>query len=133
MINLHPAPPGGPTGSWQEVIWALIDNKADAAGAMMHVVTPQLDRSPVVTYCLFSIRGEPFDEYWRKEDRNTLFRLIRQHELAREFPLITFTLQSLSRGAISVKEHKVTDAQGRPISGYDLTTRVDEEVKLTLR
>jgi folate-dependent phosphoribosylglycinamide formyltransferase PurN len=31
MINLHPAPPGGPTGSWQEVIWALIQNEAETA------------------------------------------------------------------------------------------------------
>lgn len=133
MINLHPAPPGGPTGTWQEVIRALIDSKADVAGAMMHVVTTELDKGPVVTYCLFSIKGEPFAPYWRKEDRNTLFRLIRQHELAREFPLITFTLQSLSRGEVSVKEQKVTDAQGRPINGYDLTGRVDEELKKILR
>jgi phosphoribosylglycinamide formyltransferase-1 len=133
MINLHPAPPGGPTGSWQEVIWALVYSKAYAAGAMMHVVTPELDKGPVVSYCLFSIKGEPFAGYWRKEDRNTLFRLVRQYELAREFPLITFTLQSLSRGEVSVKGQKVTDAQGRPISGYDLTRPVDEEVKKTLR
>lgn len=133
MINLHPAPPGGPAGSWQQVIWALIDSKADAAGAMMHVVTPELDKGPVVSYCLFSIKGEPFAEYWRKDDRNTLFQLIRQRELAREFPLITFTLQSLSRGEVSVKEQKVIDAQGRPISGYDLTKQVDEKVKKLLK
>jgi folate-dependent phosphoribosylglycinamide formyltransferase PurN len=60
MINLHPAPPGGPVGSWQEVIRTLIDNRADTAGAMMHLVTPELDRGPVVSYCLFSIKGEPF-------------------------------------------------------------------------
>jgi phosphoribosylglycinamide formyltransferase-1 len=107
----------------------LIDSKADAAGAMMHVVTPELDRGPVVSYCLFSIKGKPFAKYWRKEDRNTLFRVIRQHELAREFPLITFTLQSLSRGELSIRERRVIDAQGRPISGYDLTQRVDEQVK----
>jgi len=133
MINLHPAPPGGPAGSWQEVIWALIDSKADTAGAMIHVVTPELDKGPVVSYCLFSIKGEAFAQYWRKDDRNTLFGLIRQHELAREFPLITLTLQSLSRGEVTVKERKVIDAQGRPISGYNLTQRVDEEVKKILR
>jgi len=132
MINLHPAPPGGPAGSWQEVIWALIDSKADTAGAMIHVVTPELDKGPVVSYCLFSIKGEAFAQYWRKDDRNTLFGLIRQHELAREFPLITLTLQSLSRGEVTVKERKVIDAQGRPISGYNLTQRVDEEVKKIL-
>ena len=133
MINLHPAPPGGPTGSWQEVIWALIKNKAETAGAMMHLVTPELDRGPVVSYCLFSIKDEPFAEYWRKDDKNMLFRLVRQHELAREFPLITLTLQSLSRGEVSIKDRKVIDAQGKLISGYNLSGRIDKEVKKNLR
>ena len=129
MINLHPAPPGGPAGSWQEVIWALIQNRVETAGAMMHLVTPELDRGPVVSYCLFSIKGEPFARYWRKDDKNMLFRLTRQHELAREFPLITLTLQSLSRGEVSIKSGIVIDAQGKLISGYNLSGKVDEEVK----
>ena len=133
MINLHPAPPGGPTGSWQEVIWTLIQNKADTAGAMMHLVTPELDRGPAVSYCLFSIKGEPFTEYWRKDDKNMLFRLIRQHELAREFPLIILTLQALSRGEVGIKDRRVIDAQGKLISGYNLSGRIDEEVKKNLR
>ena len=133
MINLHPAPPGGPTGSWQEVIWTLIQNKADTAGAMMHLATPELDRGPAVSYCLFPIKGEPFAEYWRKGDKDMLFRLIRQHELAREFPLIILTLQSLSRGEVGIKDKRVIDAQGKLISGYNLSDRIDEEVKKNLR
>jgi phosphoribosylglycinamide formyltransferase-1 len=133
MINLHPAPPGGPTGSWQEVIRALIQNKADTAGAMMHLVTPELDRGPAVSYCIFSIKGEPFAEYWRKDDKNLLFRLIRQHELAREFPLIILTLQALSRGEVSIKDGRAIDAKGKLISGYNLSGKVDEEVKKSLR
>ena len=129
MINLHPAHPGGPTGSWQEVIWALIQNKAATTGAMMHLVTPELDRGPVISYCLFSIKGEPFSEYWRKDDKKMLFRLIRQHELVREFPLITLTLQALSRGDVGIKDGTVIDAQGKTISGYNLSGKVDEEVK----
>jgi phosphoribosylglycinamide formyltransferase-1 len=133
MINLHPAPPGGPTGSWQEVIWTLIQNKADRAGAMMHLVTPELDRGPAVSYCLFSIKGDPFAEYWRRDNKDMLFRLIRQHELAREFPLIILTLQSLSRGEVGIKDRRVIDAQGKPIGGYNLSSKVDEEVKKNLR
>ena len=129
MINLHPAPPGGPTGSWQEVIWTLIQNKAETAGAMIHLATPELDRGPVISYCLFSIKGEPFTEYWRRDDKDMLFRLIRQHELAREFPLIILTLQALSRGEVSIKDRRVIDAQGKLISGYNLSSRIDEEVK----
>ncbi|HEU65272.1 MAG TPA: phosphoglycerate transporter [Chloroflexi bacterium] len=128
MINLHPAPPGGPTGSWQEVIWTLIQNKAETAGAMMHLVTPELDRGPVVSYCLFSIKDDPFTEYWLKDNKDMLFRLIRQHELVREFPFITLTLQSLSRGEVGIKDGRVIDAQGRLISGYNLSDKVDKEV-----
>lgn len=133
MINLHPAPPGGPTGSWQEVIWTLIQNKADIAGAMIHLVTPELDRGPVISYCLFSIKSDPFTEYWRKDNKDMLFRLIRQHELAREFPLITLTLQALSRGKVGIKDRRVIDAQGKLIDGYNLSSKVDEEVKKSLR
>jgi hypothetical protein len=61
-----------------------------------------------------------------------LFRLIRQHELAREFPLIILTLQSLSRGEVSIKDGRVIDAQGKLISGYNLSGKADEEVKKSL-
>ena len=64
MINLHPAAPGGPAGTWQEVIWQLIGNEAEETGVMMHMVTPKLDKGPPVAYCTFQIRGEPFDRYW---------------------------------------------------------------------
>jgi phosphoribosylglycinamide formyltransferase-1 len=146
MINLHPAPPGGPSGTWQEVIWTLIQNKAGTAGAMMHLATPELDKGPPVTYCTFPIRGKPFDTYWREikgqpteeikkkqGENNSLFKLIRQHELAREFPLIILTLQALSQGEVSIKDRRVIDTQGKLISGYDLSGKVDEEVKKSLR
>lgn len=129
MINLHPAPPGGPVGSWQEVIWDLIQNKAQKAGAMIHLVTPELDRGPVVAYCAFPIKGEPFDPYWQKDDKDMLFQLIRQHELAREFPLIISTLKALSQREISIRGGKVIDAQGKTINGYDLSEKVNNAVK----
>jgi phosphoribosylglycinamide formyltransferase-1 len=133
MINLHPAPPGGPAGSWQEVIWALIQNKAETAGAMMHLVTPELDKGPVISYCLFSIKDEPFAGYWQRDNKDMLFRLIRQHELAREFPLIILTLQALSRGEVDIKDGRIIDAQGKLISGYNLSGKVNEEVQKSPR
>ncbi len=129
MINLHPAPPHGPVGSWQEVISALIENKADKAGAMMHLVTPELDRGPVVSYCLFPIKGEPFEPYWQKDDKNMLFKLIRHHELAREFPLIISTLKAFSQGEIAIQEGKVIDTQGNAIHEYDLTEEINQAVE----
>ncbi len=142
MINLHPAAPGGPSGSWQEVIWQLIDNKAQQTGVMMHLVTSELDKGPPVTYCTFSIRGEPFDRYWeemeghpieeikkRQGENNPLFKLIRQHGLAREFPLITSTIKAFSQSRIKIIDGKVVDADEKPIRKYNLTDEIDKLVE----
>jgi len=133
MINLHPAPPGGPKGSWQEVIWQLIENKSDKAGAMMHLVTPKLDEGPVVAYCLFSIVDEPFKEYWQKGDKQKLFHLIRQHELVREFPLIISTLKAFSEKQIGIKDGRVVDDKGKLIEGYDLSDAVNQATPAVLK
>ena len=146
MINVHPAAPGGPVGTWQEVIWELIDNDAQETGVLMNLVTPELDKGPPVTYCTFPIRGEPFDQYWNEikgrpleEMRrtqgasNSLFKLIRQHGLAREFPLIIATLKAFSEGKVKISlDKQAVDAEGRPISGYNLTDEIDAQVKEVL-
>ena len=49
FMNLHPALPTGPKGTWQEVIWQLIREGADEQGAMMHIVTPEWDRGAALT------------------------------------------------------------------------------------
>ena len=145
MINLHPAAPGGPTGTWQEVIWQLMENRAQVTGVMMHLVTPELDQGPAVTYATFAIRGKPFDKYWsevegqplgeiKKQGENSpLFKLIREHGLAREFPLIISTLKAFSQGKIKITaDKKVSDAEGKPISGYNLTDEIDKIARETI-
>ena len=142
MINLHPAAPGGPKGSWQEVIWQLIEAKAETTGVMMHLVTPKLDEGPPATYCTFPIRGKPFDEYWREieeqsiaeikrkqGENNRLFKLIRRHGLAREFPLIIATLKAFSQGKVRIDKGKMVGTDGKPIKGYNLTDEIDEQIK----
>ena len=146
MINLHPAAPGGPAGTWKEVIWELIESKSKSTGVMMHLVIPELDKGPAVTYCTFPIRGKPFDKYWEEitgqptakikseqgED-NPLFQLIRQYGYTRELPLITATIKSFSKGKVRITTDKqVADAEGRPINGYNLTAEIDELVKTAL-
>ncbi|MBI4285346.1 MAG: phosphoglycerate transporter [Chloroflexi bacterium] len=142
MINLHPAAPGGPAGIWQEVIWQLIEQKAERTGVMMHLVTPELDKGPPVTYCTFSIRGKPFDGLWqeiagrpiaeikRQEgEANHLFQAIRRHGLARELPLIVYTIKAFSEGKVRITtDKKVVDARGNSVSGYDLTAEIDRQV-----
>ncbi len=142
MINLHPAAPGGPKGSWQEVIWQLIETKAKETGVMMHLVTPELDEGPPAAYCNFSIRGEPFDKYWREiegqsieeikrgqGESNRLFKLIRRQGLAREFPMIIATLKAFSRGKVRIRRGRVVGADGRPIKGYNLTREINRLLK----
>jgi len=142
MLNLHPAAPGGPAGTWQEVIWKLIETGTGETGVMMHLVTPELDKGPPVTYCTFPIRGEPFDPYWaeirgrsigsvqtEEGEGNRLFQTIRRHGLAREFPLIIATLKSLSEGKVRIEEGRVISASGEAIAGYDLTSEIDDALK----
>ena len=144
MINLHPAAPDGPTGTWQEVIWQLLDNEAQETGVMMHLVTPELDKGPPVTYCTFPIKGEPFDKHWQKiqklspdsperhSEALSLFKLVRQHGLAREFPLIISTLKAFSQGKVKIMAGKVVDAEGRPIKGYNMTDEINKAVEGTI-
>jgi len=145
MINLHPALPGGPTGTWQEVIWKLIESKAERTGAMMHLVTPELDKGPPVTYCAFPIKGKPFDRYWkeikgqsiaevkaRQGENNPLFMLIRKHGLDREFPLIVATLKAFSEGKVRIEDGRVVDSSSQiilhPVKD-DLTEEINEKVR----
>jgi len=143
IINLHPAAPGGPAGTWQQVIWKLIGDKADTQGIKMHVAIPALDMGPTATYCTFPIRGQAFDNLWEEikgrtvEDikakegvENPLFKKIREYGAVREVPLTIATLKVFSAGKIKItKDRQVVDAAGRLIKGYDLTGEIDKMVK----
>ena len=135
IINLHPALPDGPKGMWEEVVWDLIEKRATETGAMMHLVTKELDRGPAVTYCKFTI---DYRELWEdiegkdlaelKKNGHPLFDKIREEELKREFPLIHYTIQAVDNGEIVIRDQKVY-ADGRRIQGHDITQRVEEEIK----
>lgn len=142
IINLHPAAPGGPSGTWQEVIWHLLDQKADKTGVMMHLVTPELDKGPAITYCSFPIQGGVWDSLWKQfehklqrssleEIKKTygelqpLFAKIRNEGVKRELPLIVQTIRSLARGKVSIKGSKLYDREGSKLAGpYDLTDAI---------
>jgi phosphoribosylglycinamide formyltransferase 1 len=141
MINLHPAAPGGPTGTWQEVVWQLIEQKAKSSGVMMHMVTPELDRGPVVSFCLYSLRVGEFDpQWWQYEsmdaedikraegEANPLFQAIRAEGLKREFPLIIATIKAFSQKQVRIESGKVLDAHGKIIPGYDLSREIDAKI-----
>lgn len=140
VINLHPAAPGGPRGTWQEVIWKLIERRVDQSGVMMHLATPELDAGPPLTYCKFPIRGPKFDLLWQRMEEKLktrslteiqkeegenelLFQEIRREGVKRELPLMVHTLKVLSEGKLKVSEGRVFQ-KGKIIPGL----RVDKEI-----
>ena len=60
LLNLHPALPDGPTGTWQEVVWRLIETKATQTGAMIHLANEEVDRGPLISYCTAPLTGSGF-------------------------------------------------------------------------
>ncbi len=147
MINLHPALPGGPQGTWQEVIWQLLEQGAEETGVMMHLVTPELDRGPAVTFCRFSIRDGEFGPLWqafeekrrrkgleaiKKEEGESepLFARIRAEGVKRELPLIVYTIKAFAEGEVALKGRRLVDAEGHPLSQpYDLSDRIEEHLR----
>jgi phosphoribosylglycinamide formyltransferase 1 len=137
MLNLHPATPQGPKGTWQQVIWELIDHRAQESGAMMHLVTPSLDRGPVVTYCTFPLRGARFGSLWnrdhqRHDESDALFQLIRQQGVQREIPLVITTVRAFSEGLIRIEEGKVVNRTGEILPGFNLTDEIEGILRKTL-
>ncbi len=148
IINLHPAAPDGPAGTWQEVIWQLLEQRADHTGVMMHLVTPELDKGPPVTYCVFSIKGPAWEALWNEflelekkigmegikqkyGEALPLFAKIREEGVKRELPLIVHTLRSLANGEIFLEKGKVLDGKGNVLTKpYDLTKSIDGTLEL---
>lgn len=113
MINLHPALPGGPTGTWQEVIQKLLEEGATETGAMMHLVTPELDRGQPISYFKFRIKnGMSFDE-------------IRNKGVEREMPLILLTIKEFADGNLRIENGNVYSGDELLEQGYDLTEKIE--------
>ena len=143
MINLHPAAPGGPVGTWQEVIWQLIETKANSSGVMTHLVIPELDMGPPVTYATFVIKGKDFDQYWKEiietpaghlreaqGEENPLFKQIRHHGAIRELPLVVTTVKAFSDGKVRItSDQKVMDDKDQIIEGYNLTQKINRQLE----
>jgi len=136
-LNQHPALPGGTIGKWQDAIWDVIEQDADAHGSMIHIATPELDRGPVVTTCGFTIRGPNYDHLWqdashrniahlrKAADENLpLFAAIREAGVRREQPLVVETLKAIADGNIDLTAIG-QDSQSNPV---DMTEQVEAAV-----
>jgi phosphoribosylglycinamide formyltransferase-1 len=146
MINLHPAAPDGPAGTWQEVIWKLIASKAKESGVMMHLVTKELDKGPPITYCTFPIQGGNFDRLWDEleeklktdtlqkimsieGDSHPLFQEIRREGVKREQPLIVYTIKAFAEKRIRLQDKNI-------LAGDKILTRpycLNQEINLFLK
>ena len=141
FINLHPALPDGPIGTWQQVIWDLISKRSEQTGSMTHLATSQVDRGPVISYCTNRIVGTPFDEAWAdisgkdleriKDDAGEdllLFQLIRQSGYSQEPYLIYETLKAVSEGRISLDNNEILNN-----SSNSLPLCLYEEITISMR
>ena len=117
MLNLHPALPGGPTGTWRDVIWKLVEERSKVNGAYVHLVTEELDKGPVITYCSFPIAGDEYSKFWvdiegapinsLKEEFGEelpVFSHIRNEGMKRERPLILETLKVFANGTLKPED-----------------------------
>ncbi len=141
MINLPPALPGGPAGEWQDVIWQLIDSKTQKTGAMMHLVTEELDQGSVISYFTLPLDGPLFRDAWRQVEGQPiaqlkerygeelpLFKLIRQEGYRREPCLLLETLKSLATGDVQIRDGRVLGSRGNPVQGLDLTETIERQL-----
>lgn len=135
FINLHPALPWGPTGTWQECIHHIIDNDCNEHGVMTHLATEELDRGPIISYCRFSLQGEKWShlrEKWisgittsstkEEQESHKLFLEIRKEGELREIPLLKGLIRKLADGTVVQSSQSVVS--GLP-TNLDLTELVD--------
>lgn len=113
MLNLHPAPPNGPQGTWQKIIEDLINNKYSLAGAQIQLATIKRDQGPIISYCTFPIKNnEVYDQLWANLDKHSnihlseLFQQIRTDILKREPLLLIETLKSLVDKKIALNRNQ---------------------------
>jgi len=141
FLNLHPAAPGGPIGTWQRVIWQLIDQRAEESGVLINRAIPAVDEGPVVAYCRYPLHGPAFDPLWQAiGDRSAeelcaaegeelpLFTAIRAAGVAREIPLMVQTLVALAQRRVRLTDGVPYTAEGAIRGGLDLTSEVEAVV-----
>lgn len=102
MINLHPALPDGPKGSWRQVIEALIREKSLVTGTMVHVISDDVDRGPCISFseCYLEDLWDRHVELQTGE--NWLFEEIRQRQFAHEPILLSDTIAKIASGEVDL-------------------------------
>ena len=138
LLNLHPAAPGQPAGTWQDVTWKLIEQGVDHGGVRIHLVTQTLDEGAIVTYCTYPLRGATIDLLWRAVEARSisdiratdgeefpLFHEIRRRGAARELPLVVETLRAFADGRLRLEDERIMAGDTKVVQGYDLTPEIE--------
>ena len=107
LLNLHPALPRGPVGTWQEVVRELIASEADESGMMLQRSTRELARGPVLTSGRYTLRGPDLDGLWTgtaqtAAEDSPLFQAIRARGVEREPHFVIASLQAVADGRVPI-------------------------------
>jgi folate-dependent phosphoribosylglycinamide formyltransferase PurN len=141
ILNLHPATPDGPIGTWQQVIRELITERADDSGVMLHLAVPEVDGGPVVAYCRYPLHTPQFEPHWdalpsdvTSLDRDAmqalpLFTAIREQGMRYESPLVVAALAEFGAGRLRIDGQTVVGADGELRSAVDLTESVQARLR----
>jgi phosphoribosylglycinamide formyltransferase-1 len=145
LLNLHPALPDGPVGTWQAVNREVIRTGATEHGVMFHLAVPEVDAGPRVAYCRFPLR-DPELEALREAlpepperlddealEATPLWDAVRARGMAREAPLLLATLAEFASGRRRVEGGRILDANEHPAPPADLTAHVDAQLAARLR
>ena len=116
ILNLHPALPNGPIGTWKKVINELICKESNFSGISIHLMTTDLDEGPCISFCKFSIKNEENNYLWENLDNNKndlensdLFLEIRKKMMLYESILLRKTLEKISLKEININSTNSTD------------------------
>ena len=132
LINDHPALPGGPVGTYQEVIRELIESGATESGCMVNVVSGDLDRGPALSFCRFPIRDASSEALWSRfqppgpgapitaYEATPLYQEIRRRGLERERPFLAETLRAVAGSRLAIP----------PAVPADLTPEVEAALRV---
>ncbi|MCA9847590.1 MAG: phosphoglycerate transporter [Dehalococcoidia bacterium] len=104
LVNLHPALPGGPVGTWTEVILELLRSGASESGVMLNVAIPEVDMGPVVAFCRYPIQTTSVDPHASDEalEASPAFEAIRAEQVRHESPFLVAALQAFATGRASL-------------------------------
>ncbi|MSP22405.1 MAG: phosphoglycerate transporter [Dehalococcoidia bacterium] len=136
ILNLHPALPTGPAGTWREVIRHLIRTRASESGAMLHLAVPEVDAGPVVAHCRYTLRDAILDPLWSTLgdpsslddaaiEATPLFAAIRERGVVREAPLLVAALSEFASGRLRAQGGRADDASGADAVPADVTAAVE--------